>query len=58
MPEISSIDAVLNYKKHNYIFMCAKEDFSGYHNFATNVSQHGINARKYQQALNKKRIWK
>ncbi len=58
MPEISSIDAVLNYKKHNYIFMCAKEDFSGYHNFATNGLQHGINARKYQQALNKKRIWK
>ena len=58
MPEISSLNAVLNYKKNNYIFMCAKEDFSGYHNFATNAKQHGINARKYQQALNKKRIWK
>ncbi len=58
MPDISSIDAVLNYKKHNYIFMCAKEDFSGYHNFSTNVRQHGIYARKYQQALNKKKIWK
>jgi len=58
MPEISSLDAVLNYNKNNYIFMCAKEDFSGYHNFATNVKQHGINARKYQQALNKRKIWK
>lgn len=58
MPEISSLDAVLNYNKNNYIFMCAKEDFSGYHNFATNVKQHGINARKYQNALNKKKIWK
>ncbi|NOZ34842.1 MAG: endolytic transglycosylase MltG [Chlorobi bacterium] len=58
MPDISSIDAVLNYKKHNYIFMCAKDDFSGYHNFSTNVRQHGIYARKYQQALNKKKIWK
>lgn len=58
MPEISSLDAVLNYEKHNYIFMCAKEDFSGYHNFAINARQHGINARKYQRALNKKKIWK
>ncbi|RLD48236.1 MAG: endolytic transglycosylase MltG [Bacteroidetes bacterium] len=58
MPDISSIDAVLNYQHHNYIFMCAKEDFSGYHNFSTNARQHGIYARKYQQALNKKKIWK
>ncbi len=58
MPEISSIDAVLNYLPHNYIFMCAKEDFSGYHNFSTNARQHGIYARKYQQALNKRKIWK
>jgi UPF0755 protein len=58
MPEISSIDAVLNYEEHNYIFMCAKEDFSGYHNFSTNARQHGIYARKYQQALNKRKIWK
>jgi len=58
MPEISSLDAVLNYESHNYIFMCAKEDFSGYHNFATNVRQHGIYARRYQQALNKRKIWK
>ena len=58
MPEISSIDAVLNYEHHNYIFMCAKEDFSGYHNFSTNARQHGIYARKYQQALNKLKIWK
>ncbi len=56
LPEISSIDAVLNYEKHDYIFMCAKEDFSGYHNFATNLSQHNIYARKYQMALNKKGI--
>ncbi len=58
MPEISSLNAVLNYDKHNYIFMCAKEDFSGYHNFSTNARQHGIYARRYQQALNKKKIWK
>lgn len=51
MPNIHSIDAVLNYQKHNYIYMCAKEDFSGYHNFTSSLSQHNINARKYQRAL-------
>jgi UPF0755 protein len=58
MPEISSIDAVLNFEKHNYIFMCAKEDFSGYHYFSTNARQHEIYADRYRNALNKKRIWK
>ena len=51
MPSIQSIDAVLNYKKHNYIYMCAKEDFSGYHNFTSNLTQHNVNAKKYQRAL-------
>lgn len=51
MPSIQSIDAVLNYKKHNYIYMCAKEDFSGYHNFSSNLTQHSVNAKKYQRAL-------
>lgn len=56
LPEISSIDAVLNRVDHSYIFFCAKEDFSGYHNFATTYKQHLVNARKYQRMLNKKRI--
>ncbi len=51
MPQIASIDAVLNYKKHTYIYMCAKEDFSGNHNFAATLDEHGRNARKYQKAL-------
>ena len=52
------IDAVLNYEKHNYIYMCAKEDFSGYHAFATNLSDHNRNARKFQIALNMKKIYR
>jgi UPF0755 protein len=56
IPSINAIDAVLNAEEHKYIFMCAKEDFSGYHNFAKNYAKHLINARKYQKMLNKKKI--
>lgn len=58
LPSISSIDAVLNNEKHDYIFFCAKEDFSGYHNFAKTGEQHAINANKYRVALNKRKIYK
>jgi UPF0755 protein len=57
-PSVTSIDAVLNYQQHNYIYMCAREDFSGYHNFATNLQQHNINARRYQQALNREKLFR
>lgn len=53
IPSVSSIDAVLNYEKHNYLFFCAKDDFSGYHVFAVTNAQHEANARKYHQALRK-----
>ncbi len=58
MPSVAAIDAVLSYEKHNYIYFCAKEDFSGYHNFASTVAEHQANARKFQQALTKRRIMK
>lgn len=57
-PEISSIEAVLNPQQHNYLYMCAKEDFSGYHYFSTNLSQHNIYAARYRNALNKNKIWR
>ena len=57
MPTISALDGVLNYASHDYIFFCAKEDFSGYHNFARTYSQHRVNARKFRNELNKRRIW-
>jgi UPF0755 protein len=53
----TTIDAVLDHQKHNYIYFCAKEDFSGYHNFATNYNQHLQNARKYQRALSRRKIY-
>ncbi|MBR5119223.1 MAG: endolytic transglycosylase MltG [Muribaculaceae bacterium] len=51
MPEKSTIDAVLNAPEHNYIYMCAKDDLSGYHNFAETYAQHEANAAKYHKAL-------
>ena len=56
IPSIQAIDAVLNHEKHDYIFMCAKDDFSGYHNFAKTYAGHLNNARKYRKALNKRGI--
>lgn len=51
-----AIDAVLNYSKHNYIFFCARPDFSGYSDFASTYEQHQRNADAYQKALDKKGI--
>ncbi len=58
IPSVSAIDGVLNHEKHNFLFMCAKADFSGYHAFARSYSQHQKNAREYQRVLNRRRIYK
>ena len=55
-PAPSTMDSVLHYTKHNYLYMCAKEDFSGEHNFAATLSEHERNAKKYRNALNKLKI--
>ncbi|MBP9507064.1 MAG: endolytic transglycosylase MltG [Bacteroides sp.] len=57
IPSPKGIDSVLNHVKHNYIYMCAKEDFSGTHNFASNYNEHMVNARKYWKALNERKIF-
>ncbi len=56
LPSINSVDAVLHALKHNYFYFCAREDLSGYHNFATDLDGHNKNAKKYQKALNKMNI--
>lgn len=56
IPTVAGIDAVLNMTKHDYLYMCAKEDFSGKHNFARTYQEHLANAAKYSAALNARKI--
>jgi len=57
LPEIYAIDGVLNAEQHGYMYFCARDDFSGYHAFASTLEEHNLNARRYQQALNAKKIF-
>lgn len=57
IPSIAAIDAVLNYEKHDYLFFCAKDDFSGYHAFSKTNAQHEQYARAYWAALNRLKIY-
>ena len=56
IPSRSALAGVLSPARHNYLFMCAKEDFSGRHNFASTSGEHSRNARRYQAELNKRKI--
>ncbi|MDR1526785.1 MAG: endolytic transglycosylase MltG [Dysgonamonadaceae bacterium] len=56
IPSIPAIDGVLNYSEHPYLYMCAKEDFSGTHNFSATLEEHNRNAKRYREALNRLHI--
>lgn len=56
IPDVTTIDAVLDAQEHNYLFFCARDDLSGHSNFAQTYSEHLENARKYQAALDKLNI--
>lgn len=56
LPSITTIDAVLNYEKHRYLYFCAHHDLSGHHDFAVTYAEHQLNAEKYRKALNKLKI--
>jgi UPF0755 protein len=58
IPEISALEAVLNYKVHDYFYFSAKEDFSGYSYFAKTLAEHNRNARKYQEALSRMKVFR
>jgi UPF0755 protein len=56
MPDVSAIDAVLNYEKHFYYYFAADANRLGYHKFAKTLSQHNANAREYQRYLSSQGI--
>ncbi|MDD6209473.1 MAG: endolytic transglycosylase MltG [Bacteroidales bacterium] len=56
IPSSKAIDGVLNAAQHPYLYMCAKEDFSGRHNFSTNLNEHTRNAMRYRRALDRLNI--
>lgn len=56
IPTLQGVDAVLNYTKHRYLYMCAKEDLSGRHNFAKTLAEHNRNANRYRMELNRRKI--
>lgn len=56
VPSIKGINGVLNRTQHDYIYMCAKEDFSGRHNFASTLAEHAKNANRYRAELNRRQI--
>lgn len=58
IPTKQAIDAVLNSEDNEYLYMCAKADFSGYHAFAKSHTEHMKNARAFQNALNQRKIYK
>jgi UPF0755 protein len=58
IPSVSSVDAVLNYTKSDYLYFCADPDLTGTSCFAKTFPEHMENARKYQKALNKLKIYR
>jgi UPF0755 protein len=57
IPSLSAIDAVLDYQHHDYLYFCARDDFSGYHVFARTLAQHNEHARSYRKALDQRKIF-
>ena len=58
MPDVNTIDAVLNYERHNYLYFCASPDKIGAHDFARTLTEHNRNANRYRRWLNKQKIYK
>lgn len=56
MPDVSAIDAVLNYEKHKYLYFAANPKKLGFHKFAKTLSQHNANAREYHNYLSSQGI--
>jgi UPF0755 protein len=56
MPRMNSIDAVLNFEPHSYLYFCANPDMSGYSVFSETLDQHNKVAVAYRKKLNELNI--
>jgi len=56
IPELQTIDAVLNYESHEYFFMCAKPEYTGYHNFSKTLHQHNVYSSEYHKWIDQQNI--
>lgn len=56
MPDISSIDAVLNAERHSYYYFVANVERFGYHKFAKTLTQHNANSAAYRRWISKQGI--
>ncbi|MDR1562045.1 MAG: endolytic transglycosylase MltG [Dysgonamonadaceae bacterium] len=56
IPSVAAIEAVLDYTRHDYIYMVAKDDFSGSTSFSESLNEHNRKANKYREALNRRGI--
>ena len=56
VPSLATLDAVLHYQTHNYLYFCANPEFNGSHLFAANYAEHLRNAKAYHRALNQREI--
>ncbi|MFK8266319.1 endolytic transglycosylase MltG [Capnocytophaga cynodegmi] len=52
MPDVSSIEAVLNPEKHDFFYFVADIEKPGFHKFARTYNQHLINSKAYHQWIN------
>jgi UPF0755 protein len=52
MPELETIDAVLNAESHQYLYYCADPSLNGFHVFSTTYKEHNSVASKYHQRMN------
>ena len=57
MPDVSAIDAVLNYDKHSFFYFAADPNRPGFHSFSKNLNEHNKNAFLYHNYLNRKGIY-
>ncbi|MDG1684834.1 MAG: endolytic transglycosylase MltG [Flavobacteriaceae bacterium] len=56
MPDISSVDAVLNAESHSYLFFVVDPKNPGYHLFASTYNEHLAYRKVYVRWLNENRI--